>query len=37
MGGKNAIVIDSSADLDEAVSGVLTSAFGFSRTKVFSL
>ncbi len=33
MGGKNAIVIDSSADLDEAVSGVLSSAFGFQGQK----
>lgn len=33
MGGKNAIVIDSSADLDEAVSGVLTSAFAFQGQK----
>ena len=33
MGGKNAIVIDSSADLDEAVSGVLDSAFAFQGQK----
>ena len=33
MGGKNAIVIDSSADLDEAVNGVLQSAFGFQGQK----
>ena len=33
MGGKNAIVIDSSADLDEAVSGVLHSAFAFQGQK----
>lgn len=33
MGGKNAIVIDSSADLDEAIKGVLTSAFGFQGQK----
>ncbi|HVK62502.1 MAG TPA: L-glutamate gamma-semialdehyde dehydrogenase, partial [Bdellovibrionales bacterium] len=33
MGGKNAIIIDSDADLDEAVSGVLYSAFGFSGQK----
>ncbi|MCZ0931848.1 MAG: proline dehydrogenase family protein [Oligoflexia bacterium] len=33
MGGKNAIVIDSSADLDEAVSGVLQSAFAFQGQK----
>lgn len=33
MGGKNAIIIDNDADLDEAVSGVLYSAFGFSGQK----
>ena len=33
MGGKNAIIIDSSADLDEAVGGVLQSAFGFQGQK----
>lgn len=33
MGGKNAIIIDSDADLDQAVSGVLYSAFGFSGQK----
>ncbi|MCY4321473.1 MAG: proline dehydrogenase family protein [Bdellovibrionaceae bacterium] len=33
MGGKNAIIVDSSADLDEAVSGVLQSAFGFQGQK----
>lgn len=33
MGGKNAIIIDSDADLDEAVSGVLHSAFGFQGQK----
>ena len=33
MGGKNAIVLDSSADLDEAISGILTSAFGFQGQK----
>ena len=33
MGGKNTIVVDSSADLDEAISGVLTSAFGFQGQK----
>jgi len=33
MGGKNAIVIDSSADLDEAISGILVSAFGFQGQK----
>lgn len=33
MGGKNAVIIDSDADLDEAVDGVLYSAFGFSGQK----
>jgi RHH-type proline utilization regulon transcriptional repressor/proline dehydrogenase/delta 1-pyrroline-5-carboxylate dehydrogenase len=33
MGGKNAIVIDDDADLDEAVIGVLRSAFGFAGQK----
>ncbi|MGP1272013.1 MAG: proline dehydrogenase family protein [Phycisphaerales bacterium] len=33
MGGKNAIIIDTSADLDEAVLGVRASAFGFSGQK----
>jgi len=33
MGGKNAIIIDSSADLDEAVVGVRQSAFGYAGQK----
>jgi len=33
MGGKNAIIIDESADLDEAVAGVMASAFGFQGQK----
>jgi RHH-type transcriptional regulator, proline utilization regulon repressor / proline dehydrogenase / delta 1-pyrroline-5-carboxylate dehydrogenase len=33
MGGKNAVVIDVSADLDEAVLGVRYSAFGFQGQK----
>ena len=33
MGGKNAIIIDSDADLDEAVPGVVHSAFGFQGQK----
>ncbi|MES9997463.1 proline dehydrogenase family protein [Desulfovibrio aminophilus] len=33
MGGKNAIIIDDDADLDEAVSGVIYSAFGFQGQK----
>ncbi|MBW4421366.1 MAG: L-glutamate gamma-semialdehyde dehydrogenase [Myxacorys californica WJT36-NPBG1] len=33
MGGKNAIVIDESADLDQAVQGVVQSAFSYSGQK----
>ena len=33
MGGKNAIIVDSDADLDEAVLGVVKSAFGFQGQK----
>ncbi|MBN1946280.1 MAG: proline dehydrogenase family protein [Bradymonadales bacterium] len=33
MGGKNAILIDDDADLDEAVTGVVYSAFGFQGQK----
>ncbi|MFM8474722.1 MAG: L-glutamate gamma-semialdehyde dehydrogenase [Planctomycetaceae bacterium] len=33
MGGKNAIIIDEDADLDEAVLGVVRSAFGYSGQK----
>ncbi len=33
MGGKNAIIVDADADLDEAVLGVLASAFGFQGQK----
>jgi RHH-type transcriptional regulator, proline utilization regulon repressor / proline dehydrogenase / delta 1-pyrroline-5-carboxylate dehydrogenase len=33
MGGKNAVIIDNDADLDEAVDGVLYSGFGFSGQK----
>jgi len=33
MGGKNAIIVDDDADLDEAVPQVLTSAFGFQGQK----
>ncbi|MBM65829.1 MAG: 1-pyrroline-5-carboxylate dehydrogenase [Myxococcales bacterium] len=33
MGGKNAILVDDDADLDEAVTGVLQSAFGFAGQK----
>jgi RHH-type proline utilization regulon transcriptional repressor/proline dehydrogenase/delta 1-pyrroline-5-carboxylate dehydrogenase len=33
MGGKNAIIVDDDADLDEAVHGVVASAFGYSGQK----
>jgi RHH-type proline utilization regulon transcriptional repressor/proline dehydrogenase/delta 1-pyrroline-5-carboxylate dehydrogenase len=33
MGGKNAIIVDDDADLDEAVPGVLASAFGYAGQK----
>lgn len=33
MGGKNAIIVDSEADLDAAVDGIFTSAFGFQGQK----
>ena len=33
MGGKNAIIVDASADIDEAVMGVRTSAFSYSGQK----
>ncbi len=33
MGGKNALIIDDDADLDEAVAGVLRSAFGYAGQK----
>mgnify|MGYP005847900767 CR=1 FL=1 len=33
MGGKDAIIVDSEADLDAAVQGVLVSAFGFQGQK----
>ena len=33
MGGKNAIIIDNDADLDEAVKGVIYSAFGYAGQK----
>ena len=33
MGGKNAIIIDDDADLDEAVVGVIHSAFGYAGQK----
>jgi RHH-type proline utilization regulon transcriptional repressor/proline dehydrogenase/delta 1-pyrroline-5-carboxylate dehydrogenase len=33
MGGKNAIVIDGDADLDDAIAGVMKSAFGYAGQK----
>ena len=33
MGGKNAIIVDDDADLDEAVQGVVHSAFGYAGQK----
>lgn len=33
MGGKDAIIVDSEADLDAAAEGIVTSAFGFSGQK----
>lgn len=33
MGGKNAIIVDADADLDQAVAGVLQSAFGYQGQK----
>ncbi|MGL6073586.1 MAG: L-glutamate gamma-semialdehyde dehydrogenase [Fimbriiglobus sp.] len=33
MGGKNAVIVDSDADLDEAVKGVVDSAFGYGGQK----
>lgn len=37
MGGKNAMIIDSDADLDEAVIGAVYSAFGFQGQKCSAL
>jgi len=37
MGGKNALIIDNDADLDEAVPAALYSAFGFSGQKCSAL
>lgn len=33
LGGKNAIIVDEDADLDEAIKGVLSSAFGYAGQK----
>jgi RHH-type proline utilization regulon transcriptional repressor/proline dehydrogenase/delta 1-pyrroline-5-carboxylate dehydrogenase len=37
MGGKNCIIVDSDADLDEAVVGCITSAFGYQGQKCSAL
>jgi RHH-type proline utilization regulon transcriptional repressor/proline dehydrogenase/delta 1-pyrroline-5-carboxylate dehydrogenase len=37
MGGKNALIIDEDADLDEAIPAALASAFGFSGQKCSAL
>ena len=37
MGGKNALIVDSDADLDEAVAGALISAFGYAGQKCSAL
>ncbi len=37
MGGKNCIIVDSDADLDEAVTGCLASAFGYQGQKCSAL
>lgn len=37
MGGKNALIIDNDADLDEAIPAALQSAFGFSGQKCSAL
>ena len=33
LGGKNAIIVDTSADPDEAIAGILQSAFGYQGQK----
>jgi len=33
MGGKNAVIVDTDADLDEAVAGIVASAFGYAGQK----
>ena len=37
MGGKNCLIVDSDADLDEAVTGCIASAFGYSGQKCSAL
>ncbi len=33
MGGKNAVIVDETADLDEAITGIVASAFGYQGQK----
>lgn len=37
MGGKNAMIVDADADLDEAIPGILQSAFGYQGQKCSAL
>ena len=37
MGGKNAIIVDADADLDQAVAGTLQSAFGYAGAEMLRL
>ena len=37
MGGKNAVIVDDDADLDEAIVGIVTSAFGYQGQKCSAL
>ena len=37
MGGKNAVIVDNDADLDEAVPGIVASAFGYQGQKCSAL
>jgi RHH-type transcriptional regulator, proline utilization regulon repressor / proline dehydrogenase / delta 1-pyrroline-5-carboxylate dehydrogenase len=37
MGGKNAVIVDEDADLDEAVPGIIASAFGYQGQKCSAL
>ncbi len=37
MGGKNALIVDGDADLDEAVTGAIASAFGYNGQKCSAL
>src|SRR5260370_30308723 len=37
MGGKNCVIVDSDADLDEAVIGCIASAFGYQGQKCSAL